>query len=376
MMVEWNSGPQTRMLSIEFALETDISIRDVGLHSGFIRELYRLPSRLCGSDVHQALKIKRNHSIYTLLLPRFCATKLPNRPKPQFPWVRPNKDILRVLTAANMDAVELYERFQQDHTFVNNTEFNNGTAEFAHWYTTNYVGLAGYTALIWDHLITLPLEIEYIWKPILKGERKPLLILFLINRYLIPLGFILNLFAYLSPALSRDPTKHCIELDVQSCKCHRFIRYEGAVTMVGIDIVGLMMFLRIFALYHGKKLVIYAVAALLALMIAMNAWMMAYGTGVPHTYVQACTMIFAVKSNLRWAASSTAWLPLVYDTVVMCLTFYKTFPELRKDKDTMYLMRRLLEDGLLYYSVILAVAGGLTIMIIIAPDGLKNVCAQ
>ncbi|KAJ7896584.1 hypothetical protein B0H13DRAFT_2522825 [Mycena leptocephala] len=61
---------------------------------------------------------------------------------------------------------------------------------------TNYVGIAGFTILIWDHLDTFPTEVEYIWKPMKKG---PIVYLFLLNRYLTPLGFMVNLFAYFSP---------------------------------------------------------------------------------------------------------------------------------------------------------------------------------
>lgn len=94
----------------------------------------------------------------------------------------------------------------------------------------------------------------------------------------------------------------------------------------------------------------------------------------------------------RAVASSSAWLPLLYDTVATGLTLYRTIPSIRNGYTV---TRRLLEDGLIYYtfgssfiawfprphwsllySTILAVTLVLTIMIIAAPDGLKNICAQ
>lgn len=51
----------------------------------------------------------------------------------------------------------------------------------------------------------------------------------------------------------------------------------------------------------------------------------------------------------RAVASSSAWLPLLYDTVATGLTLYRTIPSIR-DKRTVYVMRRLLEDGLIYYT--------------------------
>ncbi|KAJ7211037.1 hypothetical protein B0H12DRAFT_389110 [Mycena haematopus] len=60
---------------------------------------------------------------------------------------------------------------------------------------TNCVGFAAFTILIWDHVDTFASEVEYIWQ----GKKGIVVYLFLLNRYLTPLGFIVNLFAYLSP---------------------------------------------------------------------------------------------------------------------------------------------------------------------------------
>ncbi|THV03843.1 hypothetical protein K435DRAFT_962187 [Dendrothele bispora CBS 962.96] len=248
--------------------------------------------------------------------------------------------------------------------------------ESSTWYMTNYVGFAGYTALVWDHLITFSLEVELIWGAIRKGERKPLFFLFLINRYLIPIGFIMNLFAYLSSTLSWDPAT-CREGDVHSCRCQRFVRFEGALTMIGIDVAALMMFIRIYALYHkGGKVIICGVAALLAVQIGVNAWLLTLGTAVQHENVPACTMIFGTAQS--WIASSTAWIPLMYDSVVLALTIYKTFPRLHKGQllDPPYIMRKMLEGGILYYRQVCFLNWSHNALRLKAPDELKNICAQ
>ncbi|KAL9710883.1 hypothetical protein Ac2012v2_005423 [Leucoagaricus gongylophorus] len=61
-------------------------------------------------------------------------------------------------------------------------------------FRTNLVGVASFTALLWDHIDTFADEVEYIWK----GRRGPYIYLFFFNRYFTPLSFILNLLAYLS----------------------------------------------------------------------------------------------------------------------------------------------------------------------------------
>jgi len=226
-------------------------------------------------------------------------------------------------------------------------------------YRTNYMGFASFTLLIWDHVDTFETEVEFIWK----GRKGLLVYLFLINRYLTPLGFIVNLFAYLSPVWTPDT-------------CSRFIRFEGSMTVIGINIVALMMFIRIRALYHRQYYILGFVTFLGLFQLCMNAWLLTKGVAVVHNErsgVLACTMIFdpAISS----LASSSAWLPLLYDTVVLGLTLAKTLPSLR-NRNTAYVMKRLLEDGLIYYSAIFAVTAVLTFMIVAAPPGLKNITAQ
>ncbi|KAK6974584.1 hypothetical protein R3P38DRAFT_3412485 [Favolaschia claudopus] len=236
-------------------------------------------------------------------------------------------------------------------------------------FRTNCVGFAGFSVLIWDHIDTFPTEVEYIWK----GNKGPLVYLFLLNRYVTPLGFIINLFAYLSPVWTFE-------------RCHHFIRYEGAMTVIGIHVVGLMMLIRINALYTNKRYVVYAVGVGWLIMFSVQAWLLSKGEPVRHnpfSGVHACTMIF--PPELSSIASSSAWLPLLYDSCVLILTLIKTVPATvrirrmpmnRHRLDRSNIMKRLFQDGLIYYSAIFAVNAVLTIMIISAPPGLKNIAAQ
>ncbi|KAJ7457598.1 hypothetical protein B0H11DRAFT_2243357 [Mycena galericulata] len=223
-------------------------------------------------------------------------------------------------------------------------------------FRTNYVGIAGFTILIWDHFDTFTTEVEYIWK----GKKGIIVYLFLLNRYLTPLGFIVNLFAYLSPVWTHE----------------RYETIPGSMTLIGIHVVAIMMLLRINALYSERRIVVGCVFFLFSVMFTVNTWLLTKGEPVSHnpaSGVKACTMIF--PPNISTIASSSAWLPLLYDSVVLILTLVKTVPLLGRDKGT-FVMKRLLEDGLLYYTAIFSVTLVLTIMIISAPPGLKNIAAQ
>ncbi|TFK91965.1 hypothetical protein K466DRAFT_582379 [Polyporus arcularius HHB13444] len=226
---------------------------------------------------------------------------------------------------------------------------------------TFYVGVASFTILVWDHLLTLNDEVKYIWRK----RKGPLIWLFLLNRYLTPLGFIVNLFAYFSNLFSEST-------------CERFVRYEGSMTVIGINTAALMMLLRVYAMYNQQRAVVAFVAAVFALELGTNAWLLTYGVAVRHTpgiHEKACTMVFDTsRINTAFAAAS-AWLPLLYDTIVLVLTVRRTYALVRYP-NVARTMRLLLKEGVFYYSIIFCITLVLTLMIVLAPAGLKNVMAQ
>jgi len=225
---------------------------------------------------------------------------------------------------------------------------------------TNYIGFASFVVLIWDHVDTFADEVDLIWK----GNKKGIFIyLFFFNRYFTPLGFIINLYAYLSPTWTLE-------------RCSRFVRYEGCTVAMAVEVVGLMMLLRINALYPHQKWIIRGLAALLVCETVLNVWLISGAGPVIHNSdsgIHACSMVF--DTSISWLASASAWVPPLYDTIIFGLTLYRTVPPIRREEAS-YIIKRLLEDGLLYYSVIFSVTFVLTFMIVAAPPGTKNIAAQ
>ncbi|KAF8843255.1 hypothetical protein BDN67DRAFT_1029219 [Paxillus ammoniavirescens] len=210
-------------------------------------------------------------------------------------------------------------------------------------YDTNMVAFVGFTVLIWDHLITVVDEVELIWR----REKGLLVYLFLLNRYLTPLGFIVNLVGEL-------------------CLCHKFVRYEGAMTTIGIQVAGLMMLLRVRALYKNKKAVFWSVMLVFLVWVGVNAWLLTFGEGMA---------LYFRENNVKSMASASAWLPLIYDTLIFALVLNKTQPALHRETSG-HIVRTLYADGILYYSLICAVNLVLTIMIKSAPSGVQNIAAH
>ncbi|GLB39856.1 putative expressed protein [Lyophyllum shimeji] len=235
---------------------------------------------------------------------------------------------------------------------------------------TNCMGFASFTLLVWDHIDTFADEVEYIWK----GRKGPIVYLFLLNRYLTPLGFIVNLFAYLSPVWTQESLGE--DLNRGSHRCRHFVRFEGAMTVIGLGVAGLMMLLRINALYYRQKWVAGIVALLQLFEVCVISWLVGRGIPVlhnPRSGIRACTMIF--DTEIIALATAAGWSPFLHDTVVLGLTLYRTIPSIR-NRHASYVMKRLLADGVIYYSAIFLVELTLTIMIFAAPPGLKNLLAQ
>ncbi|VDB91796.1 unnamed protein product [Peniophora sp. CBMAI 1063] len=275
---------------------------------------------------------------------------------------------------------------------------------------TRQVGLAGFCVLIWDHAITLDEEICLIWRHIPDLGRKDyrrlaFTILFLLNRYIVPISFLINIVAYFSafwttevrsskPCPSRSPNLCSRRAFVPMCagarshrdvgfSCSNFVVYEGILTMTGIAIADLIMLSRVEALWRTSKYYWHAVGGLSALwtvFIILNSWLLTH-TGPVYTHVDpsftSCTMVFDPQYD--HIAPASAWLPLLYDTTVIVLTLIRTWPMARNgvlSTNAYDIGRELIREGLLYYGIIFAVTFSLTLMIAFAPPGIQNICAQ
>lgn len=59
-------------------------------------------------------------------------------------------------------------------------------------------------------------------------------------------------------------------------------------------------------------------------------------------------MLYVNWFHRSGAASASAWIPLLYDTIIFGLTLYRTVPPICREEAS-YIIKRLLEDGILYY---------------------------
>ena len=60
-------------------------------------------------------------------------------------------------------------------------------------------------------------------------------------------------------------------------RCLHFVRYEGCTVAIAVEVVGIMMLLRINALYPHHKWISRGLTLLLVFETLMNAWLISRG---------------------------------------------------------------------------------------------------
>lgn len=66
---------------------------------------------------------------------------------------------------------------------------------------------------------------------------------------------------------------HLFLTDGLNFSCRHFVRYEGFTVAFAVEMVGLMMLLRINALYGKKKWIVQGLGALLLIETGVNIWL-------------------------------------------------------------------------------------------------------
>ncbi|KAF7299271.1 hypothetical protein MIND_00875800 [Mycena indigotica] len=245
---------------------------------------------------------------------------------------------------------------------------------------TNFVGFASFTILVWDHMITFADEVDYIWK----GKKGPSS-----HLSISPGTLLLSLYAnstklkvtesllYASRLCNQSLRLLISKLDLRTvstfhplrgmycCHCCRGCRNNDVIedprTLPNSKMDNRSPSGATRNRDWDQRVVDQSGRTYVA--VLHNS-----ASGV-----HACSMIF--DPSISAAASASAWYPLLYDSIVFALTVNRTLPSIRK-KQAGFILKKLLEDGVLYYSVIFAITFVLTFMIVGAPPGIKNICAQ
>ncbi|KAF8522756.1 hypothetical protein BU17DRAFT_64215 [Hysterangium stoloniferum] len=215
---------------------------------------------------------------------------------------------------------------------------------------TNYFGFSSFTILLYDHLLTFGDEVQYVWR----GKKTLVSWLFLLP----------------------------IPQQRGEIQCKRFVRFEGAMTFLGVAVALIIMGFRryspiivlhrVSALYRGNVSVVVLLGVIYVGVFGTGVWLLSNGellvTCVEVSFASGTTRSRNSRKN-AWG-SLWAWMPLLYDTVVLVLVLRLLrirAPLHRNEWGRDRLVTALITDGLLYYSIICASNLTLGIMITTAP---------
>ncbi|KAJ3519649.1 hypothetical protein NMY22_g13106 [Coprinellus aureogranulatus] len=206
--------------------------------------------------------------------------------------------------------------------------------------------------LFYDIAITTSDEIDKIW---MQPRYTYMTLLWTLNRYLAPLGYIVIIASF--------------HMDWPIATCERYILYPEALKIIMTSVIGVIFVLRLYAIYGKSKTIAAAGGALLVTELAVKIWAFTDGTrlDLPDGLV-GCILVG--RHQLRFAFT---WIAeLIFDTIVFILTLHRTLLHYRLQRTShgrpLTLLTLIMRDGVIYFAVIFA-ANAITVSIFLwAPE--------
>ncbi|KAI0765097.1 hypothetical protein C8Q74DRAFT_1286150 [Fomes fomentarius] len=258
--------------------------------------------------------------------------------------------------------------------------------------------LASCVMLFYDIAITFGDEVERIWKQRFTGAT----VLWFLNRYLSPLGYIVIIVSFHDPSWSK-------------ATCHRYVLYPEILKIFTATAVGLIFILRLYSIYSKSSLVLYSFSALLVIELAIKIWAFTDGVmlqlppgfvgciltgksspGDRIIYTWVAELVFGMDIYLFSSSSYCARTPLticiwlrsplrailcatiVTDSAVFFATLYRTIQLYRRTiiGEALSLIAVIMRDGIMYFAAIF-VSNLVTVLIFVfATNDLKVINAS
>lgn len=212
------------------------------------------------------------------------------------------------------------------------------------------------TILVYDYFLTFPTEVSLIW-----NRPKTLVsVLFLINRYFAPLAITICFVALFNKDL---PEKLCIH----------FAPFEGAFTLITVVVAEALLILRVTAIYNHSKVIIGSLVSLLIAQLCFMIFVLVHSGPViipPSPLTYGCILV----ADPSIGALLVMWtIPtLVFDVVILTLLVIGLWKRAKLYPD-LPLIRLIIRDGVLFFSVNFASTLLWTLLGLVLPSDLKNI---
>ncbi|KAH8810192.1 hypothetical protein DL96DRAFT_555770 [Flagelloscypha sp. PMI_526] len=211
--------------------------------------------------------------------------------------------------------------------------------EMSDIFTSTNLKLSALAILYWDHILTLPEEIRYMWRrPISFGA-----CLFFLNRYL---SCVANVPRFLYMFSEGPSTQMCDDL----------VKFHQGLLIASQGIVAVILGSRVYAIWGCDKRILITICTLFASGAAVASWsMIAASPDTDDTSLRSCPEPGLSKQVAARLAIDWEYM-FVFDAVVFVLTLVKGYRGMISDRMRssiqLPLMTTMMKDGTLYFLAI------------------------
>ncbi|KAH9021572.1 hypothetical protein EDB85DRAFT_2152287 [Lactarius pseudohatsudake] len=231
-------------------------------------------------------------------------------------------------------------------------------------YLNSLTNLPPLAILYYDYLLTLPLEIQYLWYPNKLGW---FTVACLLNRYLPVFGHIPLAVSY----MTRSDNLPLLNFALQQL-CEGLHVYHEIFGIFVQSLAGLLCLIRVYALY-GRSLRVLGILFSVGIgSILVGCWAMIGSRRAKVETIQVISSVTGCNQYMpieggRYAALT--WLGmLVFDSAIFSLTLYKAITMGRGIR----LLDVIVRDGAMYYSALFIMNLTNILILLFAPPLLKN----
>ncbi|KAF8737110.1 hypothetical protein AX14_013466 [Amanita brunnescens Koide BX004] len=227
------------------------------------------------------------------------------------------------------------------------------TAE--HLLIAKMVSLSACVMLFYDIMLTFADEVELIWSQ----KFSLVTVLWHINRYVTPLGYIIIIVSF------HDPWSKSV--------CDRYILFPEAVKIVTSFAIGVVFILRLYAIYQRSMVVVTLGCLLLTAELGVKIWAFTSGTSLllPPGLV-GCILVG--KTNLRFACT---WIAeLVFDSIIFIATLYQALLNNSRTFHEISLFDLVVREGVICFAIIFVTNLATVLLFIFSPEDLKAINAS
>jgi hypothetical protein len=229
-----------------------------------------------------------------------------------------------------------------------------------HLMAAKMFSLASCVMLFYDIAITFGEEVERIWLRPFSGAT----VLWFLNRYLSPLGYIVVIVAFHDPSWG-------------PAACNRYVLFPEVLKIFTATAVGIIFILRLYAIYSRSRTILVVFSLLLMLELAVKIY--AFTDGVRLQLPPGLVGCVLTGKSAPGARIVYTWVAeLIFDSCVFFSTLYKALQLHRSmaHSTASELLRIFLRDGIMYFAVIFVSNLVTTVIFVSAPPDLKVINAS